>query len=102
MMVTTIARKEFTEMTRDGRFRWMSAVVLLLLLTSLALGWKHYRQVKAERDAAQAASRDTWINQGRRNPHSAAHYGVYAFKPKMPLSLVDTGLDPYTGVSVWL
>jgi ABC-2 type transport system permease protein len=101
-MVLTIARKEFTEMARDGRFRWMAGVVLLLLLTSLALGWKHYRQVKAEHDAAQAASRDTWVNQGRRNPHSAAHYGVYAFKPKMPLSLVDTGLDPYTGVSVWL
>jgi ABC-2 type transport system permease protein len=102
MMVLTIARKEFTEMIRDGRFRWMSAIVLLLLLTSLALGWKHYLQAQAEHGAAQAASRDTWINQGRRNPHSAAHYGVYAFKPKMPLSLVDTGLDPYTGVSVWL
>jgi ABC-2 type transport system permease protein len=101
-MVLTIVRKEFTEMARDGRFRWMASIVLLLLLTSLALGWKHYRQAQAERDAAQSASRDTWVNQGRRNPHSAAHYGVYAFKPQAPLSLVDTGLDPYTGVSVWL
>jgi ABC-2 type transport system permease protein len=101
-MVLTIARKEFTEMARDGRFRWMGGIVLLLLFASLALGWKHYRQVKTEHDAAQAASRDTWVNQGRRNPHSAAHYGVYAFKPKSQLSMVDTGVDPYVGVAVYL
>jgi ABC-2 type transport system permease protein len=101
-MILRIAHKEFLEMKRDRRFRLAAAVALSLLLTALALGWLHYRQVKAEHDAAQAASRDTWVNQGRRNPHSSAHFGVYAFKPKLPLSLVDTGLDPYTGVSVWL
>jgi ABC-2 type transport system permease protein len=101
-MITRIARNGFTETVRDGRFRWAAAVVLLLLITALALGGKHYRQVKAEHDAAQAASRNSWVGQGRRNPHSAAHDGVYAFKPKLPLSLMDTGLDPYTGISVWL
>ena len=40
--------------------------------------------------------------QPKKNPHSAAHYGVYAFKPKSPLALVDTGIDPYMGVAVWL
>ncbi len=35
-------------------------------------------------------------------PYSAAHYGVYAFKPKSPLAIVDSGIDPYTCVAVWL
>lgn len=101
-MIAKIARKEFIEMTRDGRFRWASAIVFLLLVAALAMGWKHYTEVKAQHEAAQLASRRQWVNQGEKNPHSAAHYGVYAFKPKMTLSLVDTGLDPYTGVAVWL
>lgn len=101
-MITRIARKEFVEMSRDGRFRWASAIVLLLLLVALAMGWKQYAAVRAQHTAAQQASRRQWVNQGEKNPHSAAHYGVYAFKPKMSLALVDTGLDPYTGVAVWL
>ncbi len=89
-------------MIRDGRFRWSALIVLGLLLTSLALGWKNYTTVKREQSAAQAQSRADWENQGERNPHSAAHFGVYAFKPKMPLSLIDSGLDNFTGSFIWV
>jgi ABC-2 type transport system permease protein len=101
-MITRIARKEFTEMARDGRFRWAGAMVLGLLLTALAMGWKHYREVNAQREAAQRSTREQWLNQGEKNPHSAAHYGIYAFKPKLPLSFIDQGLDSYLGVTVYL
>lgn len=101
-MIWKIARKEFTEMWRDGRFRWTALIVFALLLTALALGWKNYVQTRNEQTAAQMQSRETWENQGSRNPHSAAHFGVYAFKPKMPLSLVDTGLDAFTGKYIWV
>jgi ABC-2 type transport system permease protein len=89
-------------MTRDGRFRWAATIVFALLLTALAMGWQNYRDVAAQRDAAQAATREQWVNQGEKNQHSAAHYGIYAFKPVMPLSFADRGLDAYTGVTVWL
>jgi ABC-2 type transport system permease protein len=98
-MIAKIARKEFTEMRRDGRFRWSAIVVFALLLAALALGWKNYT---TEQTRAQAESRASWENQGERNPHSAAHFGVYAFKPKMPLSLVDSGLDNFTGTHIWV
>jgi ABC-2 type transport system permease protein len=101
-MIKKIARKEFTEIWRDGRFRWSALIVFALLAVSLAIGWKNYSTVKREHDAANAESRRTWENQGQRNPHSAAHFGVYAFKPKMPLSLVDTGLDNFTGTNIWV
>jgi ABC-2 type transport system permease protein len=101
-MITTIARKEMTEMVRDGRFRWAAAMVLALLGAALVLGWQHYRDVSSEHEIAQRTTRDHWLNQGRKNPHSAAHYGVYAFKPKMPLSFVDRGIDPWVGVAAWL
>jgi ABC-2 type transport system permease protein len=102
IMITRIAQKEFTEMLRDGRFRWAAALVFTLLLTALALGWKHHREVKRQHDLAQAETREQWLKQPAKNPHSAAHYGSYAFKPKLLPALLDRGTDPYTGVAVWL
>lgn len=99
-MIARIARKEFLEMTRDGRFRAAFGVVMVLLLASLALGWKHHRDVETQRREGQQAMRRQWLEQGEKNPHGAAHYGIYAFKPKSPLSMVDPGVDAYTGVSV--
>jgi ABC-2 type transport system permease protein len=101
-MITRIARKELTEMLRDGRFRVLAGVVLAVSTLALAAGWRHYVDVRRQHDQAQSASRAQWLNQEKKNPHSAAHYGVYAFKPKSPLAIVDTGLDPYMGVAVWL
>lgn len=89
-------------MLRDGRFRVSVLIVFGLLLTALALGWKNYDRTSREQAQAQAESRESWVNQGERNPHSAAHFGVYAFRPKMPLSLVDSGLDSFTGTNIWV
>ena len=101
-MTRHIARKEFTDMLRDGRFRWCSTLVGALLLVSLGHGWVQAREAQQELAAAQATAREHWESQGEKNPHSAAHYGIYAFKPRLALSFVDEGIDPYAGTSVWL
>lgn len=101
-MILRIASKEFTDTLRDGRFRWSAAIVLTLLVAALAAGWKNYRDVRAQHDGAQQAMRDFWVNQPAKNPHSAAHYGLWAFKPRTLLSMVDQGVDPYVGVAAYL
>jgi ABC-2 type transport system permease protein len=101
-MTSRIARKELLDTLRDGRFRVLATVVLAISIASLAAGWKHYRDVQAQHEQARQATRAQWLNQPKKNPHSAAHYGVYAFKPKNRLSMVDTGIDPYVGVAAWL
>lgn len=101
-MITRIARKEFIEMSRDGRFLWAAAIIFTLLIVSLLTGWRHYAEVKRQQTTAQASQRAFWLDQGAKNPHSAAHYGVYAFKPQLALAGVDKGLDPYLGVSQFL
>lgn len=101
-MITRIARKEFTEMIRDGRFQVAGAIVFALLLVALLTGWKRYVDVSHQHTVARQTQRDLWLGQGEKNPHSAAHYGIYAFKPKLALSSLDQGLDPYLGVSLFL
>lgn len=101
-MITRIARKEFTEMLRDGRFRWAAGIIFALLLAAVVMGGKHYRDVKRQHELAQAETRDQWLRQPAKNPHSAAHYGIYAFKPKMLPAMLDRGVDPFVGQSVWL
>lgn len=101
-MISRIARKELLDTLRDGRFRVLATVVLVISLASLTAGWMHYRDVQSQHEKARQATRTQWLNQPQKNPHSAAHYGVYAFKPKSRLSMVDTGIDPYVGVAAWL
>ena len=101
-MIRTIAYKEFLEMVRDGRIQWAAGIVLALLLTALAVGWNHYQEVNTEHELSQSTVRDQWLSQPEQNPHSGAHYGTYAFKPKTFLSALDLGLEPYVGAAVWL
>ena len=100
--VNRIARKEILEMIRDGRIRWASFIVFTMLLASLGTGLVHYTQLRRLRDAAQAATRQDWLAQTPKNPHAAAHYGIYAFKPAQPLSFADRGVDDYVGVASYL
>jgi ABC-2 type transport system permease protein len=96
-MIGTVAAKEFTEILRDGRFKWTAAIMALLLLTALVAGWQKYAAYSADRATAQAQSNHQWLKQGDKNPHSAAHYGNYAFKRAGALSFFDNGIEPYAG-----
>lgn len=101
-MIKKIAKKEFTEIWRDGRFRFVAAFILILLIATLLAGWSNYRKTSAEQAAARVNDEEQWTGQGARNPHSAAHFGKYAFKPQTPVSFLDNGVNSYLGVAVWL
>lgn len=101
-MIRRIAAKELMEMRRDGRFRLAVVLTLLLLAGALAAGTAQVRRQAAERAAAAEADRQAWVGQGANNPHSAAHYGMYAFKPASPLAAFDPGLTPYTGTALFM
>jgi ABC-2 type transport system permease protein len=101
-MITIIARKEFATIWRDGRIKWTAAIIVLMLLVAVATAIQRYRDISAERAAAQSIVTEQWQAQGEKNPHAAAHYGIYAFKPVTPLAFFDTGVSNYLGVSIWL
>ncbi|EDP97050.1 DUF3526 domain-containing protein [Kordia algicida OT-1] len=101
-MVIDTFKKETKELWRDGRVRIAFIIVLLLTAIATFISTKHYQSINEQYLEANTTEREIWDNQGEKNPHSAAHYGTYAFKPKYPLSLIDQGVDKYTGTSIFL
>jgi ABC-2 type transport system permease protein len=101
-MIGVIARKECRELLRDGRLRLAAAVLWLAIFAGGLVGWSHYLDVTRRAEHAATNERQRWLDQGEKHPHSAAHYGVFAFKTPRPLSIVDSGIETYVGSTLWL
>jgi ABC-2 type transport system permease protein len=97
-----LIQKELREIARDGRLRVVCVAVLGLFLVTLGLGLREVAAVRAERHAAQDIADDHFRTQDDKNPHVAAHYGTYVFKPASALSFVNPGVDAFVGVSLKL
>lgn len=74
----------------------------LVMLLSLVSNWQEIKRDEANKSQVAAAERDRWLNQGNKDPHSAAHYSVHVFKPSPPLALIDPGIQPFIGQTVYL
>ncbi|MEL6177587.1 MAG: ABC transporter permease subunit, partial [Myxococcota bacterium] len=93
---------ELRQLLRDGRFWGVAALVAVLLVTSGAFGLRHVNSMLSERAEAQQTAAAQWTGQGDKNPHAAAHYGIYVFKPVGALSFLDPGVESSLGVTVKL
>lgn len=101
-MFSIIAAKDIREVIRDGRLLCAGGLVVLLMLVALAAGWNRQAQVNSERQAGQALDYEAWLQQGERHPHDAAEQGMHVFKPQPPLAVLDPGIEPFVGSTVWL
>jgi len=101
-MLRKVVAKELREIVRDRRLCAAVGAVPVLLIAILAMNWYERRRLVESQHAAEHAARENWLNQGNRDPHGAAHHGTFLFKPKLPLSFFDPGLDPYLGTTIRL
>jgi ABC-2 type transport system permease protein len=101
-MIGVIARKELTEYRRDGRIVALLGLTATLLLIALVTGWA--TQAERDRQARQSQRDDeaTFVKQGDKPTHSAAHFGRMAYKPVPALAAFDPGASPYLGQVIWL
>lgn len=102
MKIFTVILNEWKNLYRNR-----SAIVLLSTLIILALFtiWqadKELSEKDAQRKQAIAHMREKFLGQGKVNPHSAAHYGHFVYKPVNVLGIVDEGINPFAGVSIRL
>ncbi|MFD0963483.1 ABC transporter permease [Pseudofulvibacter geojedonensis] len=94
--------KELKELIRDGRFKIAIIISCILLIIATVTGINQYQKSNQQYAESVDKERNIWETQDEKNPHSAAHYGTYAFKPKFALSLFDYGVTKYTGNSIFL
>ncbi|MDI9337564.1 MAG: DUF3526 domain-containing protein [Alphaproteobacteria bacterium] len=101
-MYKIISRKEYAMLIRDRRFHILATIVTILLIVSMWAGFSAYKIIRNETDFISKESRSHWIKQGSKNPHEAAHYGSFVFRPKSELSFLDFGVTSYIGNSIYL
>jgi ABC-2 type transport system permease protein len=100
--VGLVAQRELTELWRDGRLLLAGGLMALLLLTAWFVGSQRQAEIEGERAAAQTLDYDAWVAQERRHPHDAAHQGMHVFKPLPATAVLDPGITPYVGSTIWL
>jgi len=82
------------------RNRSIVYVSLIFILSIISLAWMSNLQSESQSKAQAAAEkhiRSQWDNLEPMNPHRAAHYGVYVFKPISILNSLDDGVSSITG-----
>lgn len=101
-MTVAIIAKDMLEMRRDRRVVAIALLVLALAFTALVTTYVRISAYEADRAATIATDRATWEGQGERNPHSAAHFSKWAFKPLTAQAVLDPGIAAYAGSAVWM
>jgi ABC-2 type transport system permease protein len=100
--VLTVLRLEIAMLLRERRLLAALGVGAFVLLMSGVVSLASAERARVARRDVAAAERQRWLSQGVKDPHSAAHYSIYAFKPVVPLGVLDPGIDPFVGEAVWL
>lgn len=94
--------KELKELSRDGRIKITAFIIVFLLIIAASTGIIQYQIDSNQHIESVSKERVIWETQEAKNPHSAAHYGTYVFKPKLALSLLDGGVTNFTGNSIFV
>lgn len=97
MTILRIARNEWTGLLRSSRWRLLLIGLGALLMITGVVGHVEHQRDLEQRAEARREVRAQWDNMGPSNPHGAAHFGTYAFKPAGALAALDPGTNPVTG-----
>lgn len=101
-MKASLTAYEWTLLRRDRRAWWALLCLGALVLLAFAVNAAQLARGNAEKSRIAQDERARWLGQGEKDPHSAAHYSIYAFKPAPVLAALDPGVEPFVGQAVWL
>ncbi len=96
-MIIQIIKNEWIFLSRNRTFLNISLGFILILNLSIVLGNMESEKQNETNKIAQNHLRKQWESIDAMNPHSAAHYGTYVFKPNNLLSSLDDGVNSVTG-----
>jgi ABC-2 type transport system permease protein len=97
-----VARQQWTQLLRERRLRLLGILVVALCALALADSLADARRAHQALDGDMRAEMRVWEAQGAANPHGAAHFGRYVYKPLQPLAVLDPGLLAHLGSTLKL
>ena len=101
-MIGIILKKELLTYFRSGIFITLAIAIIALIIAADTLSTQRISAFERERTAAEFVDKDVWVNQGERNPHAAAHFARYAFKPLTEFAAFDPGITDHSGMALWM
>lgn len=95
--------RQFFKKTFSGKGLFVLLFLFLSILTYVTIsGWNSYNAHHHVIEHHQESSRKSWENNPDKHPHRMAHFGTFAFRSQHPLSIFDSGIESYTGNSIFL
>ncbi len=96
-MMFQIIKNEWRFLIRSKVILGASLGFIALLIVSILLGNFQAKKQEANYKEAKDFVRQQWNDIKEMNPHGAAHYGTYVFKPSNLLNSLDEGVNGVTG-----
>lgn len=96
-MILTIAIKEWKVMLRNVLLVRCVTVFAAVFLLSALLGALNYRRAASNAANLNAEFTRQWLEQGKKLPHAAAHWGMPFVAAPPALSAYDAGVWPFLG-----
>jgi len=93
----TIILNEWKILFRNRAIVYITILFIMSLVSVVWMGVIQNNNQKGIQQSAQKHIRSQWDNLKPMNPHRAAHYGSYAFKPISILNSLDDGISAITG-----
>lgn len=97
-----IIQNEWRALIHNKRLISLLIVISLLLAVIAYFGVQDAKSAQEKKQQAKEQIRSQWENIGDYNPHSAAHYGTFTFKPTTALTALDNGINNTVGTVLQL
>ncbi|SEB51621.1 ABC-2 type transport system permease protein [Tenacibaculum sp. MAR_2009_124] len=103
IQVVMLIAKQFFKKT----FNTKGLLALFLVFISALMyvtfnGWNAFENKHHSIENHQDKARKSWEENPDKHPHRMAHFGTFAFRVQHPLSIFDSGIESYTGNSIFL
>ena len=105
-MIFSVAKTICADQWRYWLRTKVAATVLLLgailTLAALVVNAFHIEEAAHAREHLQTEAEERFKAQPDKHPHRMVHYGHYVFRAPTPLSVIEPGVDTYTGNAIFL
>lgn len=101
-VINQITRHEWRYWHRTKLAFSVILIGTLLTIISVMVNTQSMQHTAHEREHLQQSSEAQFLDQPDRHPHRMVHYGHYVFRTPSPLSIIEPGVDAYTGTAIFL